>query len=85
MSETRTDTERTVQKGMIAYVAEQGCYSDKFFAGIFSSPEAAMAAFKAGSWTHKVWGGPDDDQYEDWFNDLDWDEAVSIKKVVVDA
>ena len=62
------------------YVAEQGCYSDRHFAGVFDSVERAIAAFhKPGmNWTHTKREGKHG--YEDWSNDKDWGEAVRIQK-----
>ena len=70
---------------MIIYVAEQGCHSDTYFAGAFDSVERAVAALdKAGVvWTHYKREG----KYalEEWHNNKDWGEYVTILAVEVQA
>lgn len=70
---------------MKVYVAERGCYEDKYVAGIFDSPERAMAAMPGEVWTKTTWTSfpnwPDRSvvrHWVDWSNDLDWDNAVTI-------
>ncbi len=67
---------------MIIYIAEQGCYSDRYFAGAFDSLERAIAAFDPKNectWTYTRFehGG---EVSEDWHNGKDWGEAVRIQK-----
>lgn len=60
---------------MIVYVAISGCYSQQGVAGVFDSPERAMAAFPKGKWTRELWVR---ERMESWENGRDWDDAVSI-------
>ena len=59
---------------MKVYVAEIGCYDAVNFAGVYDSPERAMAALPGEKWI----------QTEDtWTNELDWDDFVTITGVEV--
>ena len=66
----------------IVWVAEKGCYEDRFLQGLYESAAAAMAAnpipvdpdprdvHRPGGWQEADDGT--------WSNGLDWDEAVWI-------
>lgn len=55
---------------MKVYVAMRGCYSDKYFAGVYDSLERALAVFPGDEWEHSEQFG--------WNNELDWDDFVTI-------
>lgn len=67
------------------YVVEVGCYSDRYIAGVYSTPEAAMAAHPIPERMHRSdtiegrepeW--KKDPESESWSNGLDWGSAASI-------
>lgn len=70
----------------IVYVAKTGCYDNQGVSGIYDSPERAIAAHHRDGWvwTRQLWhyksgtsvrsGG-----FQDWENDQDWEDAVSIR------
>ncbi len=75
------------QSSKKVYVVEMGCYEASRIVGVFSSPEAAMAAFPvtrgpkvapptAGCMERK--GGWENYGNGRWGNGLDWDDAASI-------
>ena len=72
---------------MRVYIAEQGLYENRFVAGIFDTPERAMAACGDGPWTKTTWTShpqwPDRTEVRHWItwaNDLDWDDAIQISE-----
>jgi hypothetical protein len=67
------------------YIAERGCYEDRYIAGIYDSPERAIGALHQEGWTWKrvLWhfrsnpavrGGG----HEQWQNDQDWENSITI-------
>lgn len=75
---------------MSVYVAAQGLYEDRQVAGIFDSPERAMAAMPGNHWTRTTWTNypdwPDRSKvwhWVSWDNDLDWDSSVTITEMEV--
>lgn len=64
---------------MKVWVAVAGCYSQQYVAGVFDSPERAIAAF-GGKWTREVHGTPKRG-YGEWYsNNKDWDNAVRLEE-----
>jgi hypothetical protein len=70
------------------YVAERGLYEERYEAGIFDSPERAMAAMPGNRWRKTTWTNypnwPDLSVVThrvSWDNDLDWDQSVRIIEV----
>lgn len=62
------------------YVAEVGCYSDRYLGGVYETAEAAMAAYpNSTKWTRSA-GDYSGEPYEEWANDLDWDDRVRISR-----
>jgi hypothetical protein len=47
------------------YVVEVGAYSDRYVAGVYATPEAAMAAHPCPEWDRCA-GVLGDDEYEEW-------------------
>jgi hypothetical protein len=37
------------------YVLEIGAYDERYVAGVFTTPEAAMAGYPHGEWKHSTW------------------------------
>ena len=71
---------------MIVYVAEQGCYSDKYMAGVFDSVERAIAELDPDSkwkWTHSVFHYGNEVSH-DWRNSGNWSEAITISETRVE-
>lgn len=64
---------------MKVYIAIKGLYDDKSIAGVYATPEAAMAAMPGTTWTL-------DDSYgiRDWTNELDWDDSVHITEADIE-
>jgi hypothetical protein len=60
---------------MKVYVLEVGCYDQTYVAGIFASPELAMAANNKGTWTRTLWS---EGLWQSWSNDLDWSDRAEI-------
>lgn len=54
---------------MTVYVLETGIYESVGVIGVFSTPEAAFAAWPKGDWRAQ-------DGY--WINGLDWDDAGRV-------
>lgn len=77
---------------MKVYVLETGCYENRGVAGVFDSPERAMATQPDCRWVKTRWvsyrerlpdGGPDLSQPEyhvSWDNDRDWDLSATISE-----
>lgn len=77
---------------MKVYVVMTGCYEQTWVGGVFSSPEAAMGAFKPRPAERGVPGSVErpggwqyDKESHTWSSGLDWDEFASIHEYEVDA
>lgn len=70
---------------MKVYIAEQGCYDERRVAGVFDSPERAMAVLPGEHWRKETSAYypnfPDRGVVKHsvrWINELDWEDAVCI-------
>jgi len=74
------------------YLVEMGCYDSAYIAGVYATPEAAMAAhpvraaiaYPNGSASHERPGGWQKRSDGTWSNGLDWDYAGDITKYEVE-
>jgi hypothetical protein len=84
---------------MKVYLVHKGCYGDKHVAGVYSSPEKAMAAHpprppseeglaafhnRMGSTLEREGGWQQSPEEEYWSNGLDWDDAAFIEAYELD-
>lgn len=68
----------------IVFLAISGCYSNRYPCGIFPTAEAAIAALHRPGWiwTRTLWHQASPrrhgEGHQEWSNNQDWDNAISI-------
>ena len=67
----------------VVYLAERGCYEERYVSGVFDTPERAMAALhqEGWVWTRELWHFKSTSEVrhggmESWENDQDWQDAL---------
>lgn len=76
--------------GKTVWIVEVGCYDERYIQGVYSSPEAAIAANPLPTHDRVTvtrpggWAKVEQDEWVEWDNGLDWDDAARCYSLTID-